>query len=371
MSMKLSILQQDLLPVLSAVSRSVGVRSTLPVLGNILLSAEGKKLKIAATNLEIGVIKYVSAEVGEEGELTVPAKTIVEIIQGLGPVKVELETNSDVLSVSAGKFKASVNGISASEFPVIPLSEGGGVSFKASILKGSSQILFAAASDEGRPILTGVLTQASGGKLDFVATDGFRLAHRQVKLEDGKQTFKSLIPRRTFEEVLRIIDEEAGEEDAVVEISTSTGANQVIFKIGQTTISSRLIEGSFPNWEKIIPTEIKSRGVVDRAGLLSAVKLASVFAKSEANVLTLKVEKDKLSISSEAKELGSQSNEVEAQIEGEEMEIAFNSRFLQDALGAANSTQLMMEFSGPLSPTLIKPVGEEGLQYIVMPVRLS
>lgn len=369
--MKLSILQQDILPILSAVSRSIGVHATLPVLGNILLSAEGKRLKIAATNLEIGVIKYISAEVVDLGEVSIPAKTLVEIIQGLGSVKVDLETNADVLTISSGKFKANINGIAASEFPVIPLSEGEGVSFEKEVLKGVSEILFAAAVDEGRPILTGILTQASSGKLDFVATDGFRLAHRQIKLEDPKQTFKSLIPRKTFEEVLRIISEDIGEEEATVEVSTSTSQNQIIFKIGQTTVSSRLIEGNFPVWEKIIPKDFKARVMVERADLVSASKLASVFARNEANVVTVKVEKDKLQICSEAKELGSQTNEIEAQIEGEDLEIAFNARFLLDALQASNATQLMLEFSGPLSPTLIKPVGVEGLEYIIMPVRLS
>lgn len=367
--MKLSILQQDLLPVLAAVSRSVGIRSTLPVLGNILLSVEGKQLKVVATNLEIGVIKYVPAEIFEPGNITVPAKTIVEIIQGLGPVKVEIETTSDILHIASGKFSASINGISASEFPVIPISESGGVTFKASVLKGCSNILFAAAVDEGRPTLTGILTQASVGKLDFVATDGFRLAHRQVKL-DSKQTFKSLIPRRTFEEVIRLIDEEV-QDDADIEVYTSSGSNQVIFKVGLSVISSRLIEGNFPTWEKIIPAEFISRGMVERQDLLSATKLASVFAKDESNVLSIKVEQGRLSISSEAKELGSQQNEIEAQIEGESLEIAFNAKFLLDVLAATNSTQLLMEFSGPLSPTLIKPVGVEGLEYIIMPMRIS
>jgi len=368
--MKFSILQQDLLPILSSVSRSVGVRSTLPVLGNILFSSEGKKIKVAATNLEIGVIKYISAEISEEGEITVPAKTILEIIQGIGTAKVDFESSGELLKISTEKFSANIKGISSTEFPVIPVAEEEGIVFKSNVLKGSSQILFAAATDEGRPILTGILTKSEAGRLDLVATDGFRLAHRKVSL-DGDKILKCLIPRRTFEEVLRIIDEEDLGEDSDIEISSSASSNQVVFKIGETTISSRLIEGIFPSWEKIIPTEIKARTIVDRSSLLSAAKLASIFAKNEANVLTLKLEKDKLILSSESKELGSQVNEVEAQVEGEELEIAFNAKFLIDALSAAGSSQLMMEFSGPLSPTLIKPVGEEGLEYIIMPVRLS
>ncbi|OGE17672.1 DNA polymerase III subunit beta [Candidatus Daviesbacteria bacterium RIFCSPHIGHO2_12_FULL_37_11] len=367
--MKFSILQQDLLPVLSSVSRSVGIRSTLPVLGNILISAEEKKIKLVSTNLEIGVIKYISADVLEEGEITIPAKTIVELIQSLGSVKIDFETEGEILNISSGKFKASINGIGANEFPVIPLPEGTGISFKKEELKSCAQILFASAVDEGRPVLTGILTQLSGGRLDFVATDGFRLAHKEVKIDDLSE-FKSLIPRKTFEEVLRIVGEVV-EDEVGIEIYTNSSQNQIIFKIAQTVVSSRLIEGSFPSWEKIIPSEFKARAVIDRGELVSAAKLASVFAKTDANTVTFKVQKDRFIISSQAKELGSQINEVEAQVEGEELEIAYNSKFLLDVLSAADTTQLIMEFSGPLSPTLVKPVGVEGLEYILMPVRLS
>lgn len=369
--MKFSVLQQDLLPSLQAVSRSIGVRSTLPVLDNILLSLEGSKLKIAATNLEIGVIKYIPVEVETAGEITVPAKTLVEIISGLGPAKVELELSSESLSIKSGKFKASINGIPASEFPAIPVSEDNGADFDKGVFMTSGQILFAAAVDEGRPVLTGVLTEASQNKLDFVATDGFRLAHRQVKLEKGASSFKSLIPRRTFEEVIRVISEDAS-EDGIVNLSTSKSQNQVIFKIGQTIVSSRLIEGQFPAWEKIIPTEIKSRVSLEKEQLLKALKLAAVFAKNEANIVVLSsTQENKLGLKSQAKELGSQENEIESQNEGDPIEIAFNAKFLQDAISACPSSQLLIEFSGPLSACLIKPVGMEGLEYIVMPVRLS
>ncbi|MBI2039697.1 DNA polymerase III subunit beta [Candidatus Microgenomates bacterium] len=371
--MKFSVLQQDLLPVLQSVSRSVGVRSTLPVLDNILLSLEGNKLKIAATNLEVGVIKFVSVEGVSSGELTIPAKTLVDLVSGLGQSKIELEATGEILSIQSGKLKAQINGILASEFPVIPLSEGKGVTFPKEVFLTSAQILYAAAVDEGRPVLTGILTDVKDGKLDFVATDGFRLAHRQVQLVPsnakggGAEGFKSLIPKRTFEEVLRVIGEEnAGE----VNISLSPNQNQAIFTIGQTIISSRLIEGQFPSWEKIIPTEIKTRALLDREELLKAIKLALVFAKNETNITTLTAQNNQISLESSAKELGSQQNQVDAQIEGDQMQIAFNSKFLLDAISNAPSSQLMMEFSGSLSPCLIKPVGVEGLEFIVMPVKI-
>ncbi len=366
--MKFSILQQDLLPPLQAAARSVGVHSTLPVLDNIFLSVEDKRLKIAATNLEIGVIKFVPIAEGEPGEITVPAKTFLELISGLGQNKISIEADTSSLTIESGSLKASVNGIPASEFPVIPLSSSKAVSFPKDTFLVSSQILFAAAVDEGRPVLTGILTSAKDSKLDFVATDGFRLAHRQVSLPDNSTEFKSLIPRRTFEEVLRIISEQ--DVDGV-SIALSENQNQAVFTLGQTIVSSRLIEGQFPSWEKIIPEEVTGRCLLEKEQFLKAIKLAAVFAKNEANIVILTTKKGSINLRSSAKELGSQENEIEANFEGEELQIAFNTKFLLDAVSNIPTSQLMIEFSGTLSAAMIKPVGEEGLEYIVMPVRLS
>lgn len=366
--MKFTVLQQDFLPALHSVSRSVGIRSTLPVLDNILLAIEDNKLKIAATNLEIGIIKHINIEVETPGEITVPAKTLVELVSGLGPNKVIVESEGDVLSVQSGKLKASINGIAASEFPAIPLSSEKGISFPKEAFLTSSQILFAAAVDEGRPVLTGILTEVVAGKLDFVATDGFRLAHRKLELPKDTVEFKSLIPRRTFEEVLKII----GEEDvSEINISTSQNQNQVVFSLGNTVISSRLIEGTFPAWNKIIPQTIVAKAIVEKDELLKAIKLAAIFAKNEANIVVLTTQKDVLKLESHAKELGSQENEIEGEVSGEELQIAFNTKFILDAISNSPAPKIMLEFSGPLSATLIKPVGVEGLEYIVMPVRLN
>lgn len=366
--MKFTVLQQDLLPSLQAVARSVGYKSTLPVLDNLLLAQEGDRLKIAATNLEVGVIKYIKVEEGVEGEITVPAKTLVELISGLGPNKVTIESSGEVMTVQSGKLKATVNGISAAEFPAIPISSDKGITFPKEAFMSSSQILFASAVDEGRPVLTGILTDVSGGKLDFVATDGFRLAHRQLSLPDSKIQFKALIPRRTFEEVLKLISEEEVDE---INIASSENQNQAIFNLGNSIVSSRLIEGQFPAWNKIIPQTIVGRAIVEKDELLKAVKLAAIFAKNEANILVLTTKKGLLKLESHAKEVGGQENEMEGEVEGEELKIAFNTKFILDAVSASPASQIMIEFSGPLSAALIKPVGVEGLEYIVMPVRLS
>lgn len=366
--MKFTVLQQDILPALQTVNRSVGVRASLPVLDNILISAEDHKLKLAATNLEIGVIKIIPVEVEIEGEITVPAKTLLDIVMGLGQGQISIESSGDNLIIQSGKFKAEVNGISAQEFPAIPVSIQDGATFKKQVFLSCTQVLFACATDEGRPVLTAVYTDVSEDKIDFVATDGFRLAHRQIESVKGQKPFKSLIPKKTFEEVLRIISEENAEE---VNISTTENQNQIIFTIGNTIISSRLIEGQFPNWEKIIPLKITTRVFVNKDEIMKAIKLASVFARNEANVLNLTTAANAMSLKSGTKQLGSQENEIEAKIEGEAIEIAFNSKFLSDAVSSCPADQLMIEFSGPLSPALIKPVEVAGLEYIVMPVRLN
>lgn len=366
--MKFTILQQDLIAPLSAVSRSCGVKSQLPVLGNVLLQTDQGRLKLSATNLEIGVVKSIKVEVEEEGDVTVPAKTLVDVISNLSGEKIEFESTADQLKISTPTFSSTMNGIPAAEFPNIPLTGKEAVSVDPQILaKSLPQVTFSAAVDDGRPVLTGILTEIKDRKLQLVATDGYRLAHKIVNAQEDVQ-FKALIPRRTFEEVMRLISEE---EVDTVKISISDDQNQMIFTFGNTQLSSRLIEGQFPAWEKIIPAEAKARIVLEKGELLKAVKLASVFAKTEANILRLKNLPTKLVLTSEAKELGNQKKEVDAQSEGEEIQIAFNTKFLQDALSALATSQVILELSGNLSAAVIKPMGEEGLQYIIMPVNLS
>lgn len=371
--MKFSILQKDFLPVLQSVSRSTGSKS-LPVLSNVLLESVDGNLQVSATNLEIGVIKTVKAKIVDEGAITVPAKALLEIVGSLIDESIEVETSGEQIKLTTERFNSVLNGIPASEFPVIPLSKEAGVFIESHILsKYLPQITFAAANDEGRPVLTGVLTEFNGKNLFLVATDGFRLAHKTLTLDaEVGATFKALIPRKTFEEVARIIAEEidlAPEEK--VEISSSENQNQVIFKLGKVQVSSRLIDGQYPAWEKIIPVTFKARAILNKSEFLKAVKLSSIFAKDASSIVKLKIEKNAVILSSEAKELGNQETKIVSEIEGEELVIAFNGKFLSDALNAISSTQVSVEFSGSLSPALITPIGEEGLEYVVMPIRLS
>lgn len=373
--MRIKILQQDLIGPLQSVSRSVGVRSALPVLGNILLEADGAKLKLSATNLEVGVERQLNAQVLEGGSITVPAKTLNEVVSSLSGLEIEFYTQGELLKIEAGKFKADLNGIEASEFPAIPHADGQGFNIPKGIFKDSiPQISFASAVDEGRPVLTGILTEIKNNKFEVVATDGFRLAHKSFIDEKlAGIDFKALIPRKTLDELVRLINEEgdppAGGED--IQLSTTDNQNQVVFKLGSTILSSRLIEGNFPAWEKIIPPVFVSRAVLNKEELVKGLKLASVFARGEANVIKLKTADSKVLLNSETKELGHQDAEVAAQVEGESLEVAFNSKYLLDAVSACPGEELTIQFSGPLSPTRISPVKEEGLEYIVMPIRIN
>lgn len=368
--MQIKILQQDLTGPLQAVLRSVGVRASLPVLGNILLETESGRLKLSATNLEVGIIKTVSAQIIEDGAITVPAKTLSEVVSSLSGTEIELSTKGDTLNITAGKFKADINALPASEFPAIPVAGESGMSLPVEVFKETvPEVSFASAVDEGRPVLTGILTEIKDGKLEVVATDGFRLAHKTYAQEKLKGiNFKALIPRRTLDELVRLIAED---KEETLSVATTDNQNQVVFKIGTTVLSSRLIEGNFPTWEKIIPSAFVSKVTVNKNDLLTGLKRATVFARGEANVIKLKISGNAVSISSETKELGHQDDEVEAQVTGESLDVAFNSRYLIDAVSACPGEEINIEFSGSLSAAKLSPQSGQGLEYIVMPVRVN
>lgn len=369
--MEITINQHDFYPALQSVARSCGIRSSLPVLSNVLLQTENGKLKLSATNLEIGVIKYIEATITQEGALTIPAKTLIDVVSSLsGPIN--FEASSDQLKISTPQFNATLNGVSAEEFPAIPLAaEESFLIDKDVLISSIPQITFAAAADEGRPVLTGILTQIKGDTLELVATDGFRLAHKTTKLNASSvPDFKSLIPKKTFEEVIRLISESPQALQSV-EVSTTENQNQIIFKLGDTELSSRLIEGHFPSWEKILPQSFENTTILDRNQALKAVKLASVFARDAANIVKIQTLENSIDLSSETKELGSQKTSLEAKTTGQPIEIAFNAKFLIDALSACDSGQIKIEFSGNLSPALIKPMDDQALEYVIMPIRLN
>lgn len=390
--MRLSVLQPVLARGLSAVGRCVAARPTLPVLANVLLAAEKDHLKLSATNLETGINYWVSAEIMEQGAITIPAKVLVDFVTSLPSQNVILKTLDSILHLSCGSFEANINGITASEFPEIsralekptlklPL---------AAISKAISQVAFAAATDEGRPVLTGVLVDIRKDELRLVATDGYRLSKKVISgigqiVGEGKG-MKLIVPARTLSEVGRLIGDtsesitEEGNQplkkEKKLNIAVLPEHNQIIFILDDVEISSGLIEGKFPDFAKIIPTEKKATVEVDTAELTHAVRIASIFARDSANVIKFSCdEKLGMELSANTKEVGDNVSRVTAKVEGEKTSIAFNSRYILDLLGSIGSERLVLEFSGNLAPGIFKPLLEKREElpflHLIMPVRVQ
>lgn len=367
---KLSLMQENLARGLSLVSRAVSTRSTLPVLANVLLRTEDGGLKLTATNLEIGITAWVPGRIDSDGALTVPARLIADVVNGLpSGERVDLDADGTTLLVRAGRYQTHLRGIDAEEFPVIP-SAGDRPTTRVSqrlLRRALSEVAFAAATDEARPILTGVLTKFVGDRLTLAAADNYRIAVKTLPILDSVEETTLVVPARSYQELARILTD----TDDPVEIMLATAKNQVLFHVEGTELVSRLIDGQFPNYQQVLPTSHASRAVVDRDELLKAVRLSALIASSAANVVRLRVGDNGnggITIAAAA-DVGDAEGEVEAALEGDALTIAFNARYLTEALQNVSADQLSLEFSGPLSPGVLKPTEDSDYVHVIMPVR--
>src|SRR3989344_3707157 len=373
--MKVNITKDDLDKGLGIVSRVVTGKGQLPVLGNVLLEAEKTGLSLAGTNLELGLRADVGGKVIEEGKITVPGRNLTEFVTSLlGSSPVELETDGEKLKIKAGKFGATFAGIAATEFPIMPsfakASEGHGpIKLSKKIISEiARQVAYAAAADESRPVLTGVKWSVASNQLSVTATDGFRLAKK--KIQDSKFKIQEeidglILPARTILELARIEDSDEVEMQVVKE------NNQVIFKTGKVEVISRVLEGNYPEVDKIIPNEWKTRVVLNKEELERAVRAAGIFARENNNIIKFSVQKLAFSVQAAAKESGESEIEIELEkMEGEEGEISFNYRYVMDYLASVDKENVVLEMSGNLAPGVWKAEGEEGLTALIMPVRV-
>lgn len=375
--MKIELLQENLVKALGVVSRSVSTKTHLPVLSHILFKAIKEGLFLSATNLETGINVGVSSRVGEGGGLSVPARVVLEYVSMLPSGKMSLESKESQLLVRSGGFEATIDGMTGSEFPRLPVFPSAELlSFsKKAFLKAAGLVCFSAATDEGRPVLTGVKTVISKEGVVFAATDGYRLSVLKLKTKDlklkGEEEMSMIIPARSLVEVSRIVGE--GEEKKDLLFALTEEKNQAIFAADGIELSTRLIEGTFPNFEKIIPSSSKVKAEIETGGLLKAARAAAVFARDSANIIKLRFSSsnNQILVSANAPQVGSNSVVVEARVEGEETEVAFNSRFLLEFL--ANISAATIEFSteGALSPGVFKIVGENNFIHVIMPVRVQ
>ncbi len=370
--MKLSVMQENLARGLSTVSRAVSSRSSLPVLANVLLRTEDAGLKLTATNLEIGITSWVPGKIDTEGALTVPARLLTDVVGGLpAGERVDLEVEGTTLSVRAGRFQTHLRGIDADEFPVIPAA-GDRPTTRVSqkvLRKALSEVTFAAASDEARPILTGVLTRFSGERLTLAAADNYRIAVKSIDVLTPVEDVSLVIPARSYVELMRVL----ADTDDPVDIMLAPARSQVIFHVDTIDLVSRLIDGQFPNYQQVVPTSHTTRAVLDREELLRAVRPAALIAHESANIVKLQVSSNGepgITVSANA-EVGDHVGQVEAAVDGDGTTIAFNARYLADVLTNVSADQFGLELNGPLSPGVFKPVGDERYVHVVMPVRTT
>ena len=375
--MKLSCLQENLSRGLSIVGRAVATRATLPITQNVLLETDRSMLKLSATNLEIAVTTWIGAMIEEEGAITLPARLLTEFVNSLPSdrIDLELESGSGVMEVVCGRAEARIHGASADDFPPIPqVEEGIAARIGSQDLKNAiSRVVFAAATEESRPVLTGVEAKLSGDRFTFAAADGFRLAVQHGTLsEPVAEEIGVIVPARTLNELSRLL----GDQDDPVEIMMVPARGQVLFKVAGVEVVSQLLQGTFPNYDQLIPQNYDTRSVFDLQKLLRAARTAAIFARDGSNIIRLQMtpsEEEGISgkavVSARSEEVGDNQGEVDTEsMEGGESKIAFNSRYLQDVLAVLERGQVALETTTSSSPGVFKPVGSEDYVHVVMPM---
>ncbi|MFH2061564.1 MAG: DNA polymerase III subunit beta [Candidatus Beckwithbacteria bacterium] len=373
--MKVSLLQENLAKGVLMVERMVANKAQLPVLSNILLVTEMGKLKISATNLETGMNLWISSKVEKTGKITIPAKVFLELVSSLPKDTVILETEGERLKVVCGKFKAIINGILAEEFPEVPSLKGGSKKGVESLIINTDiiescvyQVAMAAGIDEARPIFTGVKWEISKD-IKLAATDGYRLSVKKIKGVKWVGDLKEMVvPARALMELTKIISKV---DDDEVLMAVTDKDKQLILALKDVEVVTRLIEGEFPDFEKIVPKSSSTTIEFDKEELTQAVRAAAIFARDSANIVKFKVNDSNLLISANAPQVGE--NEVKVSIlqKGEDTEIAFNSRYLLEILSLIKAERLTLSMSGPLSPGVFKEVPDKDFLHIIMPVRVQ
>ena len=367
--MKLSLLQETLQKGISTVSHGLATRTQLPILTSILFQASNGSLTLSTTNLEISFSLKIGAKVEKEGSLAIPGRTLSELVNSLPKDTVHIDAEKDLLKISCGNVEATMVGMDPQDFPPIPHElENPLINIeKKQLTSIVSQVAISASTDESRPTLTGVLFLPSDNVWQVVSTDGFRLSLKKLPLEKPVSG-KWLVPARTLHELLRSSQDT---ESETIAVSVEEKASQIIFSTGNCILASRLIEGEFPDFNKIIPTSFPNQITFDRESMYQAVRLSSIFARESANVVKLSFGGGEVQISAENAKVGKNQTTVPAQIKGEGHTMAFNFRYLLDFLSSTGSEEITLETKDPLSPGVFKPQSETDYLHLIMPVRLQ
>jgi DNA polymerase-3 subunit beta len=374
--LKCTVSPQQLSSGLAAVSRAVSNRNTLPILSNVLVEAKEGALELTATNLDLTIHHTLSAEVVASGQVTVPARILSEFISALPeqPLDWELDPIHQTVRLQSGRFDAHIRGIDASEFPPLP-EVADGDSFELdpqALLAAVEQTVIAASGDEGRPIYTGVLFEVEGRDINLVATDGHRLAVRRLRLDqDGPSAgFSVIIPARALGELARLL-KPVVTTPVSVGMRVSGARSQVRFQIPGYELTTRLIDGTYPSYEKVIPQGSQSLVRASTEELRRTTRVVALFARDAANVLKLRCEPGQIVLSANTNEVGDNVASIDATLEGDSVGIAFNARYVSDVLGLLDTPEVEFVLNGPLAPGLIRVPGDDTYRYIIMPVRVA
>lgn len=376
--MKVSVLQENLAYGLNIVSRAVSPRSTLPVLSNVLVATDEGRLRLSATNLELGITCWIGAKIQEEGSTTVPARTFTELVGTLSDQQVEmsLSVRTQNLNIQSGTSNTDLKCIDSQEFPPMPTPDlGDGIPINVSDLKEIiQQVAFAASTDEARPILTGVLVTVNGDQLTLASADGFRLSVRKAILSAPiSRPVQSVVPARALSELARIMSD----GDEVVTMTLPPDRGQVVFQMKDIQLVSQLIEGAFPDYEQIIPKSRETRSVLSTASFLKACKQAEIFAREGSHIARINItpggelKPGSIMITGQSEETGSNQTEIDSSIDGSELLIAFNVRFLREVLEVIKTPEVALETTVDTAPGVIRPVGEENFLHVIMPMHLG
>jgi DNA polymerase III subunit beta len=377
--MKVTVLQENLARGLGIVSKAVSPRSTLPVLANILVASDEGRLRLSATNLELGITCWIAARIEEEGSTTVPARTFSDLVTTLpsDQVLLKLDTSTQTLNVRGGTSTNDIKCIDAQEFPPLPVPDFEGAvqinvgDFREMI----HQVAFAASSDEARPVLMGVLVQVDRDKLTMAAADGFRLSVRKAVLSaPSAASVSAIVPAQALKELARV----ATDSEEPIYMVLPKGRGQVVFRVKDVEVVSQLIDGTFPDYQQIIPRSYKSRTLVSTSSLLKACKQAEIFAREGSNVARFNIktaqgemQPSEVEISATSEETGKNETIVEATVDGGGLLIAFNVKFLREALEVIRTPNVALETSAPNAPGVVRPVGDDQFLHVIMPMHLG
>ncbi|MBL8098401.1 MAG: DNA polymerase III subunit beta [Anaerolineales bacterium] len=377
--MKVTVLQENLARGLSIVSRAVSPRTTLPVLSNILVATDEGRLRLSATNLELGITCWIPARIDENGSTTVPSRTLSDLVNTLpgDQVQLTLDVKTQTLHVKGGTSNNDIKCIDAQEFPPLPTPEmKDAVQLNVADFKEMiHQVAFASSTDEARPVLMGVLMNVEKDNVTMAAADGFRLSVRKAQLaQKVSSPINIIIPARALNELARVASDP--EEPIYMVVPKSRG--QVLFRVKDVEVVSQLIDGTFPDYHQIIPRNYKSRTLVSTAALLKACKQAEIFAREGSNVARLDIKESKgdmqpseVEISATSEETGKNETIVEATVDGGSVLIAFNVKFLREALEVIKTPNVALETSAANAPGVVKPVGDDNFLHVIMPMHLG